>query len=463
MNGGSLQRRLVLILLVVSPLLWAASSAVAIYQTHHELGELYDTQLSIFARQLLSLSLSGGPATPLPPVKDLIHGGAHADLEDHDLGVAVWDGQGRLLQSDGDGDHFTFEDKRGFYQMTLDEHGRHDVWRMFYLPAPDGSRLVAVGQREELRREAMWEVVGAQQLPWLLTLPLLMLALVWGVRRGLKPLKALSDEIATRRPDDARALTAPVPAEIAPLVAAFNRLMQRVSETLQHERRFTADAAHELRTPLAGLRVQAEVAQLTTDAAVRSHALERLEHGIDRATRLVDQLLALSRLDPMDALPSVQTVDWQRVAAAATQEVADSAAERGITVETQLHGVPGRVLPLAGDELLLGLLLRNLLDNAVRYAPPGATVKLVLAEDAVEVQDDGPGMTSDHLARLGERFFRPPGQEAPGSGLGLSISLRVAELHGLCLTLANRPEGGLTARLAQTATIGRIPPKDRTR
>ncbi|MDN0082081.1 quorum sensing histidine kinase QseC [Crenobacter sp. SG2305] len=449
MKVRSLRLRLSLILLVVAPLVWALATVGAYFQTRHEVNQLFDTQQTLFARQLLSSNLATrvDELPELPKTKRLIRGGEHGGFDDDALSFAVFDAAGRLLFYGGDGKHFPADPaRRGFVVATVKHQG---PWRLFYLPAPDGQRIVAVGQKEGYRRELVWEVVGVQLAPWLAALPLLLLVLVWAIGRELAPLRATAHELAVRRADDASPLqVARLASEVAPMVSALNQLFARTADTLARERRFTADAAHELRSPLAALKVQAEVAQLAEhDPAARQRALGNLTVGIDRATRLVEQLLALSRLDPLSGLADAKPVRWQRVADAACADVAPLAAQRQVTVERV--GDASAALPLPGDETLLTLLLRNLLDNALRYGPPGGRVVLTLAPDAIHVDDNGPGIAPDDLPRVRERFFRPPGQSEPGSGLGLSIVERIASLHGLTLLLANRPGGGFVASLVR--------------
>ncbi|PXX49574.1 ATP-binding protein [Aquitalea magnusonii] len=445
----TLQRRLAVLLLITVPLIWLVSTVVAAYAAHHEVDELYDTQLTLFARQLLSVNMGEhgeGELPVLPKTKKLIRGGDRGDTEDDDIGVAVWNEQGDLLLSDGKGRHFRFDAaRRGFY--TVSGQDDKDEWRLFYLPAPDGSRLVAVGQRQKLRHEVVRKVIQGQLLPWLLGLPVLLLLILWAVRQGLRPLQLLADNLARRSPLEHSPLPENVPGEVLPMVRALNALLARIAAAMEHERRFTADAAHELRTPLAALQVQAEVMALMPDEAGRQHALGQLQQGIGRATRLVEQLLALSRLDPLQGLPAAQPVDWAVVCRDAMADVSAAAAAKNMQLQLHWQDSAAQVLPLAGDATLLTLMLRNLLDNAVRYCPPGACIELQAAATGLLVRDNGPGIAPEWLARVHERFFRPPGQDMPGSGLGLSIVERIASLHGLRLQLANRPEGGLQVSL----------------
>ncbi|WP_024304192.1 ATP-binding protein [Pseudogulbenkiania sp. MAI-1] len=439
MTHPSLRGRLIRMIMLVVPLVWLVATGLSGYAAWHEVNELYDGQQRLFARQVLH-----SVASLAAPAKPYLRGEGSREGEVDDMALAVWDAKGRLLLSDGEGlglsPHPGFS---GF--LTLDSDGKR--WRVYYLS--DARRTVAVAQELEERWEVVRGLLSAQWLPWLLLVPVLLLLLWRGVTLGLRPLERVREELRHHPLDSPTPLSREVPAELAPLIDGMNGLIARVAEMLARERRFTADAAHELRTPLAALRVQAEVAQLSSEAPARDHALSQLTLGIDRATRLVEQLLALSRLDPLSIPAQSAPLHWQAIAERALAEARHAAGERAIAVELRQSCPYAEVLPLSGDETLVGLLLRNLLDNAVRYSPDGTTVTLELAAGHVAVRDTGPGIAPEWLERVRERFFRPPGQPQPGSGLGLSIVERVAELHGLALELENHPEGGLVARLVR--------------
>jgi two-component system sensor histidine kinase QseC len=439
----SLERRIVLALLFSAPLLWLLSAGVALYQTYGEVDELYDGQLVLLTRQLLRSNQS----VPHMPAMGQITAQHDDDGDDNGLAQAVWSRQGALLWSDGGGAGFAPAlSAAGFHSLKV----RNVKWRVYIMRSPDNARIVAVGQKQSMRGEVAWQMVSGQLMSWLVPLPLLLLALVLAVRRGLLPLKQLALRLARRRADDLTPILDRVPAEAEPLINALNTLFERVTATLERERRFTADAAHELRTPLAALRIQTEVAQLAQDPATLNHALANLGIGIERATHLIEQLLALSRLDPMEA-SSAQSVNWARVCECVCQEMAGLARQKQIAV-TLVWGVePDKALPLKGDETLLALMLRNLLENALRYTPPGGAVTLECAPGAISVLDNGPGVEAQWLDSIRQRFFRPPGQRETGSGLGLSIVERIAELHHLQLQLENRAQGGFCARLQLSA------------
>ena len=214
---------------------------------------------------------------------------------------------------------------------------------------------------------------------------------------------------------------------------------------MTRERRFTSDAAHELRSPLAALKVQTDVAQLSQDdPQAQEKALAQLHAGIDRASRLVDQLLTLSRLDSLESLDGVEQIPMADLLQSAVMDIYPSAQQAGIDIRLHINAPE---VTRTGQQLLLSLLARNLLDNATRYSPRGSVVDVTLNTRSVTVRDNGPGISPDALARLGERFYRPPGQDATGSGLGLSIVKRIAALHGMRVSLGNAPEGGFEVKV----------------
>jgi two-component system, OmpR family, sensor histidine kinase QseC len=288
--------------------------------------------------------------------------------------------------------------------------------------------------------------------PLALALPLLALLAWWAIRRSLAPLRALGAQLAARPAHAVQPVqVSQAPSELEPLVGALNDLLARIDTMLQAERRFTADAAHELRTPIAAIRAQAQVALTEPDEARRRHALRASLEGCDRATRLVEQLLTLSRLEAGAAV-AMQTVD---LAALARQVVGDLA-PRALHKRQDL-GAATEPCTVRGDATLLGVLLRNLVDNALRYSPPGAridvTVRRAEGRALLQVEDSGPGLPADQAQRLGRRFERGLGHEESGSGLGWSIVRRIADAHGLHVDLGpSQRLGGLAVTVTGAAS-----------
>ncbi|HLS56217.1 MAG TPA: ATP-binding protein [Zeimonas sp.] len=445
----SVQRRLLLYLLLGAPVVWAIALLISADRARDEVNELFDTELIRLARQVqVTLSDLAGPTASAPGLGlSPPASGGEADLRD--MAVAVWNAEGRLVLNDREGAQLPRDPQAaGFVDMKIGG----EPWRVYYLQSPRAEWLVAAGQSVHERDELVWNLVFSQLLPWLLVLPVLLLAMTWAVRRSLAPVRALELELRSRAADALQPVPVDrAPLELRPLLAAMNGLFARIDATLARERRFTADAAHELRTPLAVLRAQWDVLCSATDAAERQRAEARLKAGLDRMDRLVTQMLAMSRLDATDRLPATAAVNWHALVEQAISDVLPLAERRRIELGCDWPGGGAPAFPLHGDGELLAVLLRNLLDNAVRYAPEGSTVTLRFDGGGLAIENDGPPLPAETLARLGERFHRFAGQSESGSGLGVSIAQRVAALHGLTLRYRARPDGsGVVVELRAT-------------
>ncbi|MGB7803317.1 quorum sensing histidine kinase QseC [Buttiauxella sp.] len=442
----SLRARLIAGYILLTLLAWAGASIAAWHQTSKTLNKLFDTQQVLFAKRLSALNLDNVQGeTQLPRTKSMIS--HHRGKQDDDtLAFAIYTADGRLLLNDGDnGRNLNYRYQRdGFVDGKL--AGDDDKWRMVWVTTPDGKHRIVVGQEWEYREDLALDIVFSQLTPWLIALPLILLLLVWLVSRALAPLHKLANQLRTRKADDDSEIPSQsLPQEVRPLVIALNQLFSRTGELMQRERRFTSDAAHELRSPLAALKVQAEVAQLAqNDEPVRDHALNNLSEGIERATRLVDQLLTLSRLDSLAGLDDVQEVELQSLLQNAVMDAWHQAVREGIDIRLDIQDAS---VKRQGQPLLLSLMVRNVLDNAVRYSPRGSVVNVVLQSREITITDNGPGVSPEFLTSLGERFFRPPGQEKTGSGLGLSIVRRIAALHAMQALFLNSDKGGFQVRI----------------
>lgn len=447
----SIERRLLWLLLVCAPLVWALGLGVSVNRAQHEVNELFDTEMIRLARQVqatmgpvdaASPAASSAPAATRRP--DL---GA-ADVQD--LAIAVWDAEGRLKLADREGTLLPREaDVAGFRDLRL----ANEAWRVYYLQSLDGRWLVAAGQKVEERDELVQDLTLGQLLPWLLVLPVLLATMVWAVRRALAPVRLLARELAARGADELRPVSeSQAPAELRPLLGAMNGLFARIEAALARERRFTADAAHELRTPLAALRAQWDVVRRAATDEERLAAEAKLGAGLDRLDRLVTQMLALSRLEGGSAARSAAPVEWAPIVEQALSDCLPLAERRRIDLDCELPPAGAPAWPLQGDAALLTVMLRNLLDNAVRYAPVGSTVLLRLDADSLVVENAGAALSAEQRARLGERYHRPDGQDEPGSGLGLSIVQGIAALHGLGVDVGSRADGqGVRVRVAAVA------------
>lgn len=444
MKRLSLRVRLTLLFFLLTSAAWGIACLIAWQQTTEKLDKLFDTQQLLFARRLSAMNFDElhTLTAPVRTKKKIKHG----HLDDDALAFAIFTADGKRLLHDGEnGQDIPRQNRReGFSDGYLNNDD--DEWRFLQLTTGDGRYRIVVGQEWDYRREMALDIVTSQLTPWLVALPLMFLLLIVLLSRELAPLKQLTRTLRLRAPDSAESLNVDkVPSEVRPLVDALNQLFARTHDTMIRERRFTSDAAHELRSPLAALKVQTEVAQLSMDDPQgREKALAQLHEGIDRATRLVDQLLTLSRLDSLAQLDDVHTIAIDELLQSSVMEMYHSAQQAGI--ELRLHLNATQVMQ-PGQPLLLSLLVRNLLDNAVRYSPPGSQVDITLDAREFSVRDNGPGVSPEALARIGERFYRPPGQDEPGSGLGLSIVRRIAALHRMTADFSNAPGGGFAARV----------------
>ena len=428
----SLQARLLALLLMMMALVWLAAAVLTWIGTRHELDELLDGHLAqsaalLVAQQTIQDQDQDDNQKSDPP-------GRHDDdaqpLHKYAPRVAFQvfhEGQ-LTLRSANVGDTPMSTTLRGFETVQLPDQSR---WRVFATQGNEGDVQVFVGERTESRHDILWAVMTGVLTPLLYSLPLLGLVGWLAVRQALAALRQLSRLLAKRQPQALDAVVlGDLPAEIEPVVQSLNALFGRIGNMLSSERRFTADAAHELRTPIAAIRIQAQVALgAGGDIAERDHALRLTIEGCDRAAHLVEQLLTLSRLEASSASAPAGLVNLSALAQRVAADLAPTALQNGQVLELEAS-VTGLIQV---DDTLTCVLLRNLTDNALRYSPPGAKVCLsVTTEDnrvLLQVDDSGPGLPDVDMARLGERFFRCMGTAQSGSGLGWSIVRRIAAVY----------------------------------
>jgi two-component system OmpR family sensor kinase len=290
--------------------------------------------------------------------------------------------------------------------------------------------------------------------PIAVMMPILMLVVWWVVSGSLDPVARVRSQVASRQADDLSPVSeAGLPDEVRPLVQELNLLFGRVKTAFDAQQTFVADAAHELRTPLAALRLQAQSLDRAETLEARKLAVSRLTAGIDRATRLVEQLLVLARQEASAATGTVsKPVDLADLARRTVADLAGVAAAKGVDVGIQ-HADPATV---EGQPDALHILLRNLVDNAIKYTPSGGTADISVrsreGKVVVTVEDSGPGIPPDERERVFDRFYRVAGSEAAGSGLGLAIIKAIAERHGATLALGQSERlGGLSATVSFNA------------
>lgn len=424
----SIRRRLLLIVLVIFTVAWLVVTLATWFTARHEVEELFDAQLSREAGVLGELILDQ-PANTLAGPLELSREVYGHDYERF-ISFQVWDGD-RLLVSSFGAPAEPLSDAPGFTDRLIDG-GR---WRVFGMPDESGRYLILAAESYRARDELIRGVILSVQVPLLLSLPLMAVMLWGGIRSGLLPLDALAAELRRRSPRQMEQLPmADAPAEVQPLVGALNDLLQRLARALEAERLFAADASHELRTPLAGIRLQAQVARRAGDAPGRDRALANIIAGVDRSTRLVEQMLMLARLDDDDAEDGLALVslDLATLIPGVLSDLADCASAAGVRIADESAGPLSAVIRGHGPGI--AILVRNLVDNAIRFSPPGALVRVGLAPRpdgcALYVEDQGSGIPEQERDRVFDAFYRSRQQADSGSGLGLAIVRRIAELHG---------------------------------
>lgn len=456
-----LARTLALMLMIATGVTVTAAYLI----TEHELEEILDAQLSLQSRIVAGLISRGTPEEVYRRITERLQqpghaarfygddemrsispGMAQAELfheEERKLSIGFWsaDGSPRLLGAQwNDNGPFPAPSEEGYRWLTYDDQ----QWRVFSMFDAASDTWIQMGVRRTFLEEIVERVTLNNLLPMLILLPLLLWLMARIIRRGLSPIGTLSGQVKGRDALDLRRIETPVPRELDGLRQSLNDFIARLGETLERERRFTADAAHELRTPLAALRIHLDNAR-----AGEEQSLHKAYIGVERLQRVVEQLLVLARLD-RSTVASVDSINIYPIVvelAADLWPLAHARQQRLV-----LKGLTR--LKVRADPIELGILLRNLLDNALRYTPEGGCIEVELrrqgASPQLVVRDTGPGIPDALLDKVTERFRRATDQRTTGSGLGLSISVELAQRQQAQLTLANRQPHGLEASITWT-------------
>jgi len=412
-----------------------------------EAQELFDARLATSARVLEALVARHlESASAAAPLVIALPGPLEAGAQDapgplghaYETRIAfqVRDGEGRLLARSASAPGTPFAPLLpGFSTQPFD--GRD--WRVFSLRSPPV--WIQVAERDDGRSELAEKLALASVAPLIAGIPLLLVLLGLLIRHELAPLSALARQVASRRPGSVEPLRLErAPAEIVPLLESLNGLLARVREALERERRFTADAAHELRTPLAALKVHAQNAARAPDAPEREASLQRMLAGLERTVHLAEQMLAFSRAAAPGDTAGASSVALAPLVAEAVEAVQPRAAERRVAIDVRAEKVSVR-----GEPQKLASLIANLLDNAVRHGPEGGRVAVALRGELgaamLTVEDEGPGVPPALRERVFESYYRIPGTTAPGSGLGLAIVREIALAHGARVAIETPASG----------------------
>ena len=438
---NSIRRTLLVWLLAGLAAIALAAGGVTYLAARREVGQLLDLQLKQLAYSTR--------------IDDLLRGrrpGFDAGRMPHDEGVTelvtqIWDRDGVLVYWSEPGAGLPVPATQGY--STIHHNGRD--WRVYTLV--QGSHALQVAQAQDERAAIATQTALRTLVPFLALIPFFGV-LVWvGVGRGLEPLDAMSKAVSKRRPDALGPLSErALPDELQPLAASLNGLLARLAGAIAAQRRFTADAAHELRTPLAALKLQLDLARRSGTPGGLAASLADLEAGVARASHVVEQLMTLARVEP-EAL-ALQKTRCDLVAIAKDAIVARAALAERKAIDLGL--AHAEAASVDGDPTALAILLSNLLDNALRYTPQGGRIDVSVTSPegvpVLQVADTGPGIPQAERERVFDRFYRGALADAPGSGLGLSIVKRIADAHGATIAL-DAPTTG--SGLVVTVRFGR--------
>jgi len=448
----SVRRRLLFVLLTATGIVWTVTALVSYYDARREINELFDAQLAQSAQVLMSLVEHEAKEELQKAIVQDTQKGLITRLNDHltghryekNIAFQISIGHGRFVFHSPQAPATPLSSvDSGFSDEKIGDYR----WRVISLSEQGGLIRVSVGERFEVRRDLLHRITERLLAPLIVVLPVLALIIWLSVGRLFAPFAQLADDVGTRDPASLQPINDAVPAEAKPLVTALNGLFARLRQALEREKRLTADTAHELRTPLAGFRMQAEVAKRSVNDGERQNALNQLIKGVDRTTHLVEQLLTMARLEPEIGSTGLQSVYLTEIVSGVLAELNASAIDKGIDIDFR-HD---ETIIICADADSVRILVRNLIDNAIRYTPHGGhvTISVSSVQDQTEftVSDSGPGIEPQEQDRVFERFRRGRDSPAAGSGLGLSIVRRIADLHGASVTLGTSAYGGLEVRV----------------
>jgi two-component system sensor histidine kinase TctE len=437
-------------------LLWPISIAITYFASTSIANEPFDRSLedrvTVLAQQVKETNGIVSAQLPLS-TRDILR----ADDVDN-VYFQISDPQQNLIAGDLDVPYPIEEEKPIPWAVFLrDAQIRNTEIRVAYVyvnlqtlraPALDAGEpryaLVQVAETLEKRRQLAKQIVKGVIFPEFIILPIA-LTLVWfALTRGLSPLATLQDHIRARRPDDLSPIDASaVPEEISPLVRSLNDMLARLSQSIQLQKRFIADAAHQMKTPLAGMRMQSELAMRQSDSAEIRHSLEQLSKSSESATRMINQLLALARAETQAAQTmAFEKIELTELSRDVVQEWVQVAMLRRIDLGFETENV---ALSISGNPTMLREMLNNLIDNALRYTPVLGSVTVRVQADnkqrqaILEIEDTGPGIPLSERTHVFERFYRILGTDVEGSGLGLAIVREIAIRHGVDIELLSNP------------------------
>lgn len=464
----SIRQRLLITLLLIITIVGSISILRSYYDARYEIQELFDAQLAQSARFIQAKALDRlqhiDPASVqafldtqshIPP----LHSNSDEEQETEEvtaygheyerkIAFQLWNNKKHKLLHSAAAPIKPLSEKAlspeysGFADINHDD----GKWRVFSLWDNNHQYVVQVGERYDIRNELAAKISQRLIMPSLISLPVLGFMIWFGIGRGLSPLLQFTKQISRRSPGNLKPVTSEsLPGEIKPLATALNDLLTQLADALQKERNFTDDAAHELRTPLAALKTQAQVALRSTSNKEKQHAIEQIMEGVDRATHIVQQLLSLARLSQDSAHINRTSVNLYNFVAEIIAQHANMAIEKDI--EISLDGE--KDIQIDTEKTVLSMLLSNLIDNAIKYSPVNGNIDISIKQEenntVVNISDTGPGINQELQQRVFDRFYRIPSRNSiNGCGLGLSIAQQCSRILSADIKLINNSPSGLT-------------------
>jgi two-component system sensor histidine kinase QseC len=443
-------------------------SLLNLHDSNHEIAEVYDAQLARNARLLqgvMRMPMASKDHAALYQAFNKALGEAAPRGDGHPyetkLAFQVWNGHGEVLVHTASAPSFSTPPSTPGFSDVVDQTNRH--WRAFLLEDKQNDLKIWVGERDDVRSDLVDRIVRHTLWPNVLG-SLILAALIWvAIGWGLKPLENMAATLRARHSGSLEPLQlTPLPSELEPMQAALNRMLAQIQEVLGRERRFIADAAHEMRTPLAVLRVHAQNLLEAGTEEERRDSLEFLIAGVDRTSRLVNQLLTMARLEPKAMAPTLHSIDLAEVVRDCLAQLTPWILSKNLELAFDVQDRPFKVV---ADAAAIDIALNNLISNAANFSPAHGviTVQLDQADGfyLLSVEDQGPGIDEAERGRLFERFYSRGNVQ--GAGLGLTIVNTIATRLGGRITLVNRPEGGLRATLSIPDGQSRTPLQRTTR
>jgi two-component system sensor histidine kinase QseC len=352
---------------------------------------------------------------------------------EYDMHYVVWTEEMTILLTDPTANILPSSNMTsGFHKIAA--YGKE--YNLYTFFNPKTKLNASAGYPTSINKKIIIDIIEKFWLSWLLGLFSIGTVNLICIKLGLKPIYKLGEEIGSRDPDNLNTFKTEVPFELKNFKEELNRMIERIKKEIEKERRFTADAAHELKTPLAAIKVQTEILSMDIENESLKKQVDKIISGVDRMNHTVEQMLVLSRLDDDPEIKKTRTkINFHGIFTSLSQEFSSERLKLDFQSDFILHG----------DSFFMEVLLKNLIENSVKYSDSGVEITLGVNENEFFVQDTGPGISSDLLQRVRERFFRPCGQKKTGSGLGLSIVEKIAQLHGLEMKLYSEPGAGLKA------------------